>query len=182
MSETASTNITWNLDTSHTSLEFAVRHMAISNVRGRLKATGGHVVTATDGSLLSVEAALDASSIETGEAQRDGHLRSADFLESAVHPSLNFKSSSIKQLGANSYRLSGDLTIRGQTKAVVLEVETVAAIKDPYGMMRIAATAHGKLSRKEWGLVWNQVLEMGSLLVGDEVKFTIDVEAVRPAA
>jgi polyisoprenoid-binding protein YceI len=182
MSEPTTTDTTWNLDTSHTSLEFAVRHMAISNVRGRIKATGGQVLTAADGSLLSVEANLDPSSIETGDAQRDGHLRSADFLESEAHPTISFKSSSIKAHGANSYTISGDLTIRGSSKSVSLEVETVDAIKDPWGMVRIAATAHGKLSRKEWGLVWNQVLEMGSLLVGDEVKFTIDVQAVRPAA
>jgi polyisoprenoid-binding protein YceI len=173
--------VQWNLDTSHTSLEFSVRHMAISNVRGRLAATSGVVETDGDGTLVAVRAVLDAASIATGEAQRDAHLRSPDFLDAEQHPELSFVSSEVKQLAANSFRVSGELGIRGQTKQVVLEVETTPAINDPWGMRRVAATATGKLSRKEWGLVWNQVLEMGSLLVGDEVKFVIDVEAVRPA-
>lgn len=173
---------TWNIDTAHTSLEFAVKHMAISTVRGRLKATAGTVTTNDDGTLQSVEATLDASTIETGEVQRDGHLKSPDFLHAEEHPSLTFKSTNVQKTGANTYKVTGDLTIRGQAKPVTLEVETVDPIKDPYGMNRVAANATTKISRKEWGLTWNQVLELGALLVGDEVKVTLDVQAVRPAA
>ena len=173
---------TWNIDASHTSLEFAVKHMAISTVRGRLKATAGTVTTNDDGTLQSVEATLDASTIETGEAQRDGHLKSPDFLHTEEHPNITFKSTSIEKLGGNEYKVTGDLLIRGQAKPVTLQVETVAPVKDPWGMLRTAASGTTKLSRKEWGLTWNQVLELGALLVGDEVKVTLDVQAVRPAA
>jgi polyisoprenoid-binding protein YceI len=175
-------SITWNIDASHTSLEFAVKHMAISTVRGRLKAIGGTVTTADDGTLEAVEATLDASSIETGEGQRDGHLKSPDFLHAEAHPTISFKSTKIEKKGGNDYTVTGDLTIRGETKSVLLAVETVAPIKDPYGMHRTAASGTTKFSRKEWGLVWNQVLELGALLVGDEVKVSLDVEAVRPVA
>lgn len=174
-------SITWNIDASHTSLEFAVKHMAISTVRGRLKATGGTVTTHDDGTLEAVEATLDASSIETGEAQRDGHLKSPDFLHTEAHPTITFKSTHIEKKG-DEYAVTGDLTIRGETKPVTLTVETVAPIKDPWGMLRTAASGTTKLSRKEWGLTWNQVLELGALLVGDEVKVSLDVQAVRPVA
>ena len=172
----------WNIDPSHTSLEFAVKHMAISSVRGRLKAKGGTVTMSDDGSLEGVEATLDAASIETGEAQRDGHLRSPDFLDTESHPEISFKSTGIQKLGSNEYRVEGHLTIRGQAKPVTLQVETVPPVKDPWGMTRTAASGSTKISRKEWGLTWNQVLEVGSLLVGDEVKVTLDVQAVQPAA
>ena len=172
----------WNLDTAHTSLEFAVKHMAISTVRGRLKATGGSVTTNDDGSLQSIEATLDAASIETGEAQRDGHLKSPDFLHTEEHPTISFKSTTIQKTGTNTYKVTGDLSIRGQAKPVTLDVETVNPIKDPWGLTRAAASGTTKFSRKEWGLTWNQVLELGALLVGDEVKVTLDVQAVLPNA
>jgi polyisoprenoid-binding protein YceI len=173
-------NQVWNIDASHTSLDFAVKHMAISTVRGHFRALSGSVTTNPSGALESIEANIDATSIDTKEAQRDGHLKSLDFLDVANFPTITFKSNTVQAKSANEYSVTGDLTIRGITKPVTLEVETVAPIKDPYGLTRTAASASGKISRKEWDLTWNQVLELGALLVGDEVKISLEVEAVIP--
>lgn len=168
----------WNLDTAHTGIDFRVRHMGLATVRGSLQAKGGIVETDDAGKLVSIEATIDANSISTNEAQRDGHLKSADFLDAANHPEIKFVSTKIQSTGTNEYRIEGDLTIRGITKPVVLEAETAAPIKDPWGLTRTAASASGALNRKDWNLTWNQVLELGALLVGEEVRFTLDVEAV----
>lgn len=174
----------WNIDPSHTNAEFAVKHMAISTVRGRFKKVSGSIESADGGTLKSIEATIDTSSIDTAEPQRDAHLRSPDFLDAENYPSLTFKSTAVKPLGAGhgQYRVSGDLTIRGRTRPVTLEVETTTPITDPWGNLRAGATATGKLNRKEWDLTWNQVLELGALVVGEEVRFTLDVEAVAAAA
>ncbi len=173
---------TWNLDTTHTSLAFSVRHLMIATVRGSLKVTGGSVQTDENGKLLGIEATIDATSINTGEAQRDGHLNAPDFFDTANHPTVSFKSTDIQALGGHEYKVTGDLTIRGTTNPVTLEVETTPVIaKDPFGMTRVAASATGKISRKEWGLVWNQALELGGVAVSDEVKLTLDAQAVQPA-
>jgi polyisoprenoid-binding protein YceI len=171
---------TWNIDASHTDLEFSVRHMAISTVKGRFQALSGNIETDEAGALKGVKVSVDASSINTGEAQRDGHLKSPDFFDVANHPTLEFVSTQVTAKGGNHYSVIGDLTMNGQTKPVTLEVETSAAIKDPYGLTRTAATGSGKLSRKDWGLVWNQVLELGSVMVSDEVKINLEVEAIIP--
>lgn len=173
----------WNVDPSHTSVEFAVKHLGVSTVRGRFKKVNGSIETAENGTLKSIEANIDAASIDTAEPQRDTHLRSPDFLDAENHPALTFKSTAIKPLGADRsrYLVSGDLTIRETTRPVTLDVETSAPMTDPWGNRRAGATATGKLNRKEWGLTWNQVLELGALLVGEEVRFTLDVEAVAEA-
>jgi polyisoprenoid-binding protein YceI len=168
----------WNLDPSHTSISFAVKHMVIATVRGSMKLQSGKAVMDDNGKLLEFDATIDASSINTADAQRDGHLNSPDFLDTANHATLTFKSTSVQPKGDNEYAVTGDLTIRGTTNPVTLEVETTPAGKDPWGNPRIAASATGKLSRKEWGLVWNQALEAGGVLVSDEVKLTIDAQAV----
>jgi polyisoprenoid-binding protein YceI len=171
----------WNLDTGHTSIQFRVKHMAIATVRGSLKAKSGLVETDASGKPTRLEVVMDASSINTGEAQRDGHLRSPDFLDAENHPELTYVSNHIQPLGGNKYQVNGDLTIRGITKPVVLEAELTAPIKDPWGLTRAAGEASGILNRKDWNLTWNQVLELGALLVGEEVRFSIDVEVVQPA-
>jgi polyisoprenoid-binding protein YceI len=171
---------TWNIDPSHTDLEFSVRHMAISTVKGRFQALSGNVETDEAGALKAFKVSVDANSINTGDAQRDGHLKSPDFFDVANHPTLEFASTQVTSKGGNHYSVLGNLTMNGQTKPVALEVETSAAIKDPYGMTRTAATGSGKLSRKDWGLVWNQVLELGSVMVSDEVKINLEVEAIIP--
>jgi polyisoprenoid-binding protein YceI len=173
---------TWNIDASHTSLDFAVKHMAISTVRGHFKALSGTITTNESGALEGIEANIDATSIDTKDAQRDGHLKSPDFFNVEQHPTITFKSTSIQAKGGNEYTVTGDLNMHGITKPVTLAVETATPIKDPWGMTRTAASATGKLSRKEWDLTWNQVLELGALLVGDEIKITLEVEAVIPPA
>lgn len=172
----------WIIDPSHTSLEFAVRHMMISTVRGSFKVTGGTVTLGDNHALLGVEATIETASISTKDAQRDGHLNSPDFFDSANHPTISFKSTGVSPLGGNNYKVEGHLTIRGEAKPVTLEVETSQAAKDPWGNTKIAASGSTKISRKEWGLVWNQALETGGVLVGDEVKITLDVQAAAPSA
>lgn len=171
----------WNLDPSHTSIDFKVRHMGIASVRGSLKVLSGSVETDEAGRPSKIEAVIDAASIATGEPQRDGHLRSADFLHAEQYPEIRFVSTQIEPLGGNRYRIQGNLTIRDITKPVTLEAEVSAPIKDPWGMQRIAASASSQINRKDWNLTWNQVLELGALLVGEEVKFNLEVEAVAPA-
>lgn len=168
----------WNLDSSHTTVAFAVKHMGFFTVRGQFKKVAGTVLTDEQGAPRKIEVAIDAASIETGDAQRDTHLRSPDFLDAEQYPVIRFESSQIEALGQNKYRIHGQLTIRNTARPVVLEAEVSPAIKDPWGMTRTGATASGVINRKDWGLTWNQVLEFGALLVGEEVRFEIEVEAV----
>lgn len=173
--------MTWNLDPSHTSIAFAVRHMGFATVRGTLKLIGGSVELDEQGAPRAIHAVIDATSITTHDANRDAHLRSADFLEAEANPEVIFKSTKIEPRG-DKYLVHGELTIRGVAKPVALELETSAPLTDPWGNRRAAGSAGGKLNRKDWGLTWNQLLEAGSLLVGEEVRFTIDAEAVAPTA
>jgi len=168
----------WAIDQSHSNLDFAVRHMAISTVRGRFKKFSGTIRAEEDGTLKSIEATIDASSIDTGEPKRDAHLRSADFFDAENSPALTFRSTSVTPQGGNRYSVNGTLTMRDKTKPVSLQVEITTPMKDPWGNVRAGAVASGTLNRKDWGLNWNQVLELGALLVGEEVRFNLDVEAV----
>jgi polyisoprenoid-binding protein YceI len=154
--------------------------MAIATVRGSLKAKSGSVETDASGKPTRIEVILDAQSIHTGEPQRDGHLRSADFLDAENHPEIRFVSTDVQPSG-DKFKVIGELTIRGIGRPVVLEAQFSAPIKDPWGMTRAAGEASGVLNRKDWNLTWNQVLELGALLVGEEVRFSIDVEAVAAA-
>ncbi|RMH55151.1 MAG: YceI family protein [Deinococcus-Thermus bacterium] len=175
----------WNLDSSHTNVAFSVKHMGLFTVRGQFKKAAGLVVTNEKGVPERVEATIEAASIETGDAQRDAHLRSGDFLDVENYPEIRFVSRKVEALGEGRYRILGDLTIRGTTREVALEAEVSPPVKDPWGNTRIGASASGTLNRKDFGLTWNQVLEFGALLVGEEVRFTVDVEAVavpEPAA
>ncbi len=174
--------VKWIIDPSHTSLQMAVTHMAISTVRGQFKRVTGTIETADDGTLKSIEGIIDAASIDTAEPRRDAHLRSPDFLDAEKYPNLIFRSTAIQAKGGGKHLVKGDLTIREETRPVSLEVEAGQPITDPYGNLRAGASATGKVDRKGWGLTWNQVLELGALLVGEEVRFTLDVEAFIPAA
>lgn len=165
---------TWQIDPAHTSVEFAVRHLMISTVRGRFGSVSGSLTGLGQAPSLSVT--IDAASIDTRVAQRDEHLRSADFFDVANHPTITFTSTRLEGKPTGSFRLIGDLTIRGITRDVALDVEYQGGGKDPWGNERMGFSASGKLDRKAFGLTWNQVLEAGGLTVGDEVKFTIDVE------
>lgn len=168
----------WNIDPAHTSLELSVRHMGIFTVRGSFDTVSGAAQTAEGGALTSVEGAIQAASINTREPQRDTHLRSADFLDADNHPELTFRSTRIEPIGEKRYRVTVDFTIRDQTHPMTFELEVTDAIKDPWGMTRVGAEASGRLSRKQWGLTWSATIETGQLVVGDEIKFTLDVEAV----
>lgn len=175
---------TWQIDPPHTSAQFAVRHMMVSTVRGQFNKTTGTVTwDGKDFSSAVVDVIIDASSINTREPQRDAHLRSADFLDVAKFPTLTFKSTKIEPAGAGRLRMTGDLTIRGVTKSVVFDVDGPSApIKEQAGGSRVGASATTKISRKEFGLTWNRMIEAGGAVVGDEVAVTIDLEIVnRPA-
>jgi polyisoprenoid-binding protein YceI len=174
---------TWNIDAAHTVAEFKVKHMMISNVKGHFpKVTGVLTLDETDPTKSSVEASIDVSSIETRDAQRDGHLKSADFFDVEKFPTMTFKSTGVKIAGVGEGTVEGDLTIRDVTRKVVFAVEgPTAPGKDPWGNLRVAVSATTKISRKDFGLVWNAALETGGVLVGDDVTITLDVQFVKAA-
>ena len=172
---------TWKLDPAHSAAEFKVKHMMISNVKGSLAGLSGTLTEhATDSTLSSVEATVDVSTISTGDPQRDGHLKSADFFEVEKHPVMHFKSTKVVQKGEGEYAVTGDLTIRGVTKPVTFAIEGPSApAKDPWGNTRIGLSATTKINRKDFGLTWNATLETGGILVGEDVQITLDVEFIK---
>lgn len=171
----------WNLDKSHSSVEFGIRHMGFATVRGRFDSFDLEVVTDDEGAPTSVRAEIEVASIATGSADRDAHLRSGDFFDAEAHPKLTFVSRSVTPLGDRRYRVDGDLTMRGQTHPASLETEVSDFATDPWGNKRLAAHTTGKVNRTQWGLTWNQILEAGALLVGEEVRFTVDTEVIAAA-
>jgi len=173
----------WNLDTVHSGINFSVRHMVVSKVRGRFtKFTGNVELDEGDLARSVVEATIDASSIDTGTGQRDDHLRSADFFDVERFPEIRFRSTQIEKLGEDRYRLTGDLTIRDVTRPIALEAEYGGRGKDPWGNERAAFSATTAIKRSDYGLTWNQALEAGGILVGERVDIELDVQAVRAAA
>lgn len=178
-----STTSTWQIDPAHTSVEFAVRHLMISTVRGRFGAVSG-TVKGLDGSTRTPEldVTIDVAGIDTRQAQRDEHLRSADFFDAARFPNITFKARRVDGDIGGAFRLIGDLTIRGVTREVVLDAESQGEGADPWGGYRAGFSATGKLDRRDFGLTWNQLLEAGGFAVGDEVKLTIDAELTRQGA
>ncbi len=171
---------TWQIDPVHTATQFGVKHMTVSTVRGQFTRTTGTVVwDGKNPSSAVVSIAIDAASIDTHEPARDNHLRSPDLLDVAKYPTITFKSTKVEVAGPSSARVTGDLTIRGVTRQVVLDVEGPSApVKDPANVTRVGASATTKISRKDFGLIWNKVLEGGGVVVGDAVAITIDVEIV----
>lgn len=172
---------TWNLDPIHSSAQFKVKHMMISNVKGEFHAIKGSLtLNSTDITRSSVDATIDVSTINTREEQRDTHLKSADFFDVALFPIMTFKSTEIQKRGGDTLAVSGDLTLHGVTHNVVLEVEGLSApVKDPYGNTRIGLSAATRINRKDFGLTWNGLLESGGIMVGDEIAITIDLEFVK---
>jgi polyisoprenoid-binding protein YceI len=166
----------WKLDTTHTQVGFSVKHMAISTVRGRFSKFDGAGETDAGGKLTSATFTIDAASIDTNQEQRDAHLRSADFFDVEHHPTLTFESTRITQQGTD-ITIEGNFTMHGVTKPVTLKGETAPTVKDPWGMQRTALTLEGKLNRKDWGLTWNQALELGGLMVSEDVKLSLELEA-----
>jgi polyisoprenoid-binding protein YceI len=175
------TTTTWNIDPAHTVAEFKVKHMMISNVKGQFaKVTG--VLTLDESNLANshVEASIDAASIETRDAQRDEHLKSADFFDVQKFPTLSFKSTRINLVSAGELTVDGDLTIRGVTRKVLFSVDgPTPPAKDPWGNTRVGLSATTKINRKDFGLTWNAALETGGILVSDEVTITLDVQFVK---
>ena len=172
---------TWQIDPAHTNVEFSVRHMMISNVKGQFQKTSGTIATSgTDPASAKIDATIDATSINTRVDKRDAHLKSPAFLDVDKFPTITFKSTKVEADGAGKWKVTGDLTLHGVTKPVVLEVEgTGKPITDPMGNTRAGASATTKISRKDFGLTWNQPLETGGVMVGDEVAISIDVEAIK---
>jgi polyisoprenoid-binding protein YceI len=183
MSTTATTTpvlTTWSIDPAHSHVEFAVKHLMISTVKGRFGVVNGTVRTdESDPAKGQVEVEIDAASIDTREAQRDTHLKSADFFDVEKFPRLTFKSTRIAGVDGDSFKLTGDLTIHGVTRPVTLDVTSEGRGKDPWGGERAGFSATGKIKRSEFGLTWNQVLETGGFVVGDDIKISLDVELVK---
>jgi polyisoprenoid-binding protein YceI len=180
---TTTTNNEWNIDTVHSGISFSIRHMVISKVRGHFaRFTGKLAVDDADLTRSTVEVTIDASSIDTGQSQRDGHLRSPDFFDAERHPELRFRSARIEKLGGDRYRVTGPLTIKDVTRDVSLDVEYGGRAKDPWGNERVGFLATASIDRKDFGLHWNQVLEAGGVLVGDRVDIELEVQGVRAAA
>ncbi|HEX3697014.1 MAG TPA: YceI family protein [Polyangia bacterium] len=172
----------WNLDTVHSDISFSVRHMVVSKVRGRFGKFSGNIeLDESDLARSVVEATIDASSIDTGTAQRDDHLRSADFFDVEHFPQIRFRSTAIETLGKERYRLTGELTIRDVKRDIALDVEYGGRGKDPWGNERVGFTAKGAFDRKDFGLKWNQALETGGVLVSDRVEIELELQAVRAA-
>jgi polyisoprenoid-binding protein YceI len=173
----------WEIDSSHSGIHFSVRHMVVAKVRGQFARWSGTVV-AEDGDLAraTANAVIDASSIDTGVAERDAHLKSSDFFDVANFPEITFKSHGVEKRSDETLRVTGDLTIRGNTRVVVLDVEYAGRTKDPWGNERAGFSAKTTIDRKDFGLGWNQVLEAGGVLVGDRVTIEIEVEAVKQGA
>jgi polyisoprenoid-binding protein YceI len=173
----------WNIDAAHSGVNFSVRHMVISKVRGRFGSyTGTLELDEGDLARSTVEAKIETSSIDTGVAQRDTHLKSADFFDAEKFPYLRFKSTRLEADGKDRYRVVGQLTIRDVTREITLETEATGKGVDPWGNERLGFTARTSLDRKEFGLGWNQALETGGVLVGDRVDIELDIQAVKVAA
>ncbi len=165
----------WQLDGSHTSASFSVRHMMIATVRGHFDAASGSAQV-EDGKVQSAKVDIVVGSIATRDAQRDAHLKSGDFFDAENHPHLHFESTRVEHVSGENYRIVGNLTIRGTTRPMTLDAEIAPAIKDPWGNDRIGVSATGLVDRKEFGLNWNVALEAGGVLVGDQVKIEVDAE------
>ncbi len=175
--------VEYQIDPVHSSAQFSVRHLMISNVRGEFaKVTGKVVYDPKNLKASSVEATIDATTINTHEAKRDDHLKSPDFFDVAKFPTLTFKSKRVEKAGEGKLRVTGDLTIRGVTREVVLAVEGPAPEVKMGPNLKSGASASTTVNRKDFGLVWNRALESGGVVVGDEVKITLEIEMGRKAA
>lgn len=180
---TTASTIAWNIDPAHSAAEFKVKHMMISNVKGSFTGLSGVLTEHTIDSTLSyIAASIPVATVSTGDAQRDGHLKSADFFDAEKYPTLDFKSTKVVRKSEAEYEVTGDLSIHGVTKAVTFAVEGPSAPgKDPWGNTRIGLSATTKINRKDFGLGWNAALETGGFLVGEEISITLDVEFIKAA-
>jgi polyisoprenoid-binding protein YceI len=180
----AASAATYEIDPAHSSAQFTVKHMMISNVHGQFSKVAGTLeFNDSNPAMASVKATIDASTVNTQEPKRDEHLKSPDFLDVAKFPNITFQSTSFRKVENGKYKVAGDLTIHGVTKRVVLDVDgPTAEVKDPWGNARVGINGTTKISRSDYGLTWNKALEAGGVLVGDEVTITLEVEFVKKNA
>jgi polyisoprenoid-binding protein YceI len=171
---------TWNVDPTHSTIGFSVKHMMIATVRGRFTEFAG-ALTVDDGGHVRVTGNVAAASIDTNEPQRDEHLRSDDFFAAAAHPEITFVSTRVEPAGGDRLRIVGDLTIRGNTHAIAVDAEVLGTGTDPYGNERVALEVTGQITRKAFGLHWNQLLETGGVVVGDKITISLDLSTVKQA-
>ena len=169
---------TWTIDPSHTEIAFTVRHLMVSKVRGSFSGVAGTIVVSEDG--IKVDATVDASTINTRDENRDGHIKSGDFFDIENHPTWTFTSTAVTGSGSD-FKLVGDLTLRGVTKSIELDVEFAGVNNDPWGNTKAGFEATGKINRKDFGIEYNAALETGGVLIGDEVKIELNVQAALQA-
>lgn len=180
MADLASTTGTWTIDPAHTNIGFSTRHAMVAKVRGNFNTySGSFTLDGANPAASTAELTIVASSISTGNADRDAHLTSPDFLDVEQYPELTFKSTKVTQKSDDEFVVTGDLTIHGTTKSVDVKFELLGVSQDPWGNTKIGFEGEAKISRKEFGLEWNAVLETGGVLVGDEIKLNLDVEAAK---
>jgi polyisoprenoid-binding protein YceI len=172
----------WTIDPSHSKIAFKIKHLMITNVMGNFKEFEGQVTTrGNDFSTAVISLSLNSASIDTEMADRDSHLKSADFFDIGNYPKITFDAGSLKDLGDDMYELSGNLVIKGVTNKITLSVEYGGLMTDPWGNVKAGFSITGKMNRKDWGLNWNTALEAGGVLVGEEVKIICDIELVKAA-
>lgn len=177
----ASSTVTYEFDSAHSSANFAVTHMLVTTVRGTLgKVTGTAVIDETDPTKSTVEAKIDVAGIDTREAKRDEHLRSEDFFDVAKHPTITFASKKVEKAGDAQWKVTGDLTIRGTTKEVVLDVQgSPTPVTDPWGNSKLGGVATTRINRQDFGISWSKTLDAGGLVVSNDVDITIDIQLVK---
>jgi polyisoprenoid-binding protein YceI len=174
------TQTKWGIDTTHTEVLFKVKHLVIATVTGSFKKFNGEVISESDDfDNASASFSIDVDSIDTNQADRDGHLKSDDFFAAAQYPTINFTHGLLKKISDSTYKLIGDLTIRSTTKQVELDVEFGGTVIDPWGNTKAGFEITGKINRKEFGLSWNAVTEAGGLVVSDDVKLILNVELAK---
>ena len=178
----AGASTTWQLDPAHTHVEFSVKHLMMARVKGRFAGVTGTVRLGSDPAASTVDVVIDAASIDTREAKRDAHLRSADFLDAERFPAITFRGRDVRPAGPDRFTIVGDLTIRDVTREVTLEVTDEGRVTDPWGGERAGFSATTEIDRRDFGLTWNQALEAGGVLVGNEVRISLEVELVKQEA
>lgn len=166
----------WTIDQAHTETSFAVKHMGLSNVRGNFETTTGTVTTDENGKITAIDAKIDVSSIDTRNADRDNHLKSADFFDAATFPQIHFVSTSITEKDEDEYEITGDLTIKDTTRPITFNAEVGTPVDDPFGLRRSGASLSFSIDRRDFGLNWSQSIANGSLVVGNKVKISVDAE------
>ena len=171
---------TWTIDSSHSSVEFIVRHLMVAKVRGRFSEFSGTIHVGDAPETSSVEVAISPASITTGDPQRDGHLQSADFFDVEQYPTIGFASTGVRSVGER-YAVDGNLTVHGVSRPVTLDLEYQGSITDPFGNDKAVFSASTEVDREDWGLTWNQALESGGVLVGKKAKIELEIEAVHNA-